>query len=524
MKLLFLIIPILLQALTFKVASYNVENLFDMNYSGKEYREYAPNSPQGWNRYTYQKKLSNISKVIYDLKADIIGLQEIESKKALLDLKSAIKKRGLNYQYFAIADKKDSTVKTAILSRYKIIRTKEIRVSYKNSYRNILEAHIDINNKELIVFVNHWKSKSAPESERIKYAIALKKRLRELKKGTEYIIIGDFNSNYNENITFLHKRRLNNTHGKTGINNILKTFANGKTVQIDDIKKDCKLLYNLWYELPYTERFSYLYQGKKNTIDNILLPCSMFDKKGIEYIKNSFRVFKAPYLFNRSSINRWEKRFGYGVFTGRGYSDHLPIFAYFTTNLKETKHLFKKVKKKIYQEIDIKDLYSLKYITKPVLLRNAAVIYKNKSGAVIKKLNDRAIYLFHFNRLLKKGFLYNIVVKNIKRYKGNLEIYSIVSAFREGKIKNIKRYYLNYQKGMDLSKPKYQNEVLYKISGIYRNHYLCYDKDKKIRIFFRLKKWYLQNGAFINLKFARIINYNNENEIFIERKKDIKFD
>ncbi len=521
MKILLLIIPILLQALTFKVASYNVENLFDMKYSGNEYKEYIPNSPQGWNMSTYRKKISNISKVLFDLKADIVGLEEVESRDALLDLKRAVKRRGLDYRYFAIADKKNSTVKTAILSRYKILKTREIRVSYKDSYRDILEVHLDIDGKIIIIFVNHWKSKSAPESERIKYAKALKKRLNELKCAKEYIVLGDFNSNYNENITFLHKRRLNNTHGKTGINDILQTFFNGKPVTIKEAKYKCGLLYNLWYELPYSERFSYLYQGKKNTIDNILLPGSMFDKRGIDYIKNSFGVFKPPYLFNNGSIDRWQRRYGYGKFTGRGYSDHLPIYAYFTTDKKEHNFPQKIETKRSYKEVSIKELYSLPYLKKPVLLKDAAVIFKDRSGAIVKRLGDRAIYMYHFNRLLKKGFFYNIVVKDIKRYKGNLEVFSIVSASRGERVKELKRYYLHYKKGMDLSKKRYQNEVLYKIGGVYKNHYLIYEKGKKIRIFFKKKSFYMQNGKYLKLKLVKIIGYNGENEIFVDFKRSI---
>jgi len=87
----------------------------------------------------------------------------------LLDLRKFIKKRGLEYKYFAI-----------------------------DKYRDILEVHLLIGGKKLIIFVNHWKSKSGPESERIKYAKALKKRLSIIPKNKDYIVLGDFNSNYNE--------------------------------------------------------------------------------------------------------------------------------------------------------------------------------------------------------------------------------------------------------------------------------------------------------------------------------------
>ena len=521
MKFLLLIIPLLLQAITFKIASYNVENLFDLHFSGNEYVEYIPDGKYGWNRYIYQKKIDNISKVIYDLKADIISLEEVESLNALLDLRKSLKRRGLFYRYYAIADKKDSTVKVAVLSRFKITKEKELKVAYANRYRDILEVHIDINGYPLILFANHWKSKSGPESERVRYAKALKKRIAIIPKSLPYIILGDFNSNYNEYITFLKDSRLNDTYGKTGINHILKTIINDKMVTVNDVKKDCTLLYNLWLELPEALRYSYIYHGEKDTIDNILLPCSMFDKNGIEYIKNSFNVFKPSYLFKKGSIYRWQRRGGYGKFTGDGYSDHLPIYAFFTTDEKHPE--FSKEKEIKYQKISISSLYDKKKLYSTLLIKDAAIIYKDKSGVIAKKDNDRAIYIYRHNKIFKKGYYYDIYVNKIKTYQQNKEIVSIKDATKLGKIKNINKYYLHYRKGMDLSRKIYQNEVIYKLNGIYKKRYLYYAKGKKIRLYSKIKRFYLHDGAKLSVKKARIMWYKNEPEIVIYYKYQIKF-
>jgi len=512
-KLFFLLIPVLVNALTFKVATYNVENLFDTQFSGNEYVEYIPNGRYGWNKYIYTKKIDNISKVIYDLKAEIIALEEIESKQALSDLRDALKRKGLFYRYFAIADRKNSTVKVALLSKFQIKKTKEIKVSYGRKYRNILEVWLDIDHKPLVVFVNHWKSKSAGESERIKYAKALKKRILSLPKNIPFIILGDFNSNYNENVTFLKNKKLNNTNGKTGINDILKTTVKGRMVTIDDVKRDCSLLYNLWLELPLSERYSYIYHGEKDSIDNIILSCSLFDAKGIEYIKNSFNVFKPNYLFRNARIFRWQRAGGYGKFSGKGYSDHLPVFAYFST--KNTHLKFKKIKEITYPKISIDDLYSQSTLNKPVAISKTAVIYKDRSGVVIKKLQQRAIYIYKHNKIFKKGYFYNIIVNKIENYKGNLEIISIKDATRLEKIKDIKSYYLHYKKGMDLSNKKYINEVLYKLTGIYAKGYLYYNGNQKIRVYSKIKNFYIQNYKKITIRYARIVSYKNEPEVVL---------
>jgi len=63
-------------------------------------------------------------------------------------------------------------------------------------FRDILQAEIDVNGKRLIIFVNHWKSKIWPEKHRIVFAKRLMKEVKKLKKFDDYIMLGDFNSNY----------------------------------------------------------------------------------------------------------------------------------------------------------------------------------------------------------------------------------------------------------------------------------------------------------------------------------------
>ncbi|MBD3809463.1 MAG: endonuclease, partial [Sulfuricurvum sp.] len=160
-----------------KIASYNVENLFDMEYEGNEYEEYIPNGDWGWTQDIYRIKLRNTAKVIRGINADIIGLQEIESERALKDLKAELNRQGLYYRYYLFARNKKSTVSTALLSRYPIQSGWRHPINHNGKMRDILEAKLDINGESLRVFVNHWKSKSGPESKRIESAKRLIYRL-----------------------------------------------------------------------------------------------------------------------------------------------------------------------------------------------------------------------------------------------------------------------------------------------------------------------------------------------------------
>ena len=315
-----------------KIATYNVENLFDMNDDGDEYEEYIPNTSWGWDNAMYRTKLQNTARVIAGIGADIIALQEIESETALKDLKAQINREGFYYPYHAFSRSKNTVVSVALLSRYPIKSVLNHPVSSSREFRDILEVTLDIGGKKLRVFVNHWKSKSGPESMRIQSAKVLSKRLQSLPPDEPYVLVGDFNSDYEEYRTFVRSRKHNDTDGITGINHILKTIdERGNPIRYGDLKQSRGYLYNLWYELPEAMRWSHQYKGANEGLDNIIISPALADGKGIEYVERSFGRFDPPYLFKKGKIYRWQQNRRYPKHhLGEGYSDHLPIFAVFT--------------------------------------------------------------------------------------------------------------------------------------------------------------------------------------------------
>jgi len=322
-----------IEAKTFKVATYNLENLFDLTRDGTEYQEYIPNTGFGWTKDIANIKYTNIARVIKDLGGDVLALQEVESKKALIALLQKLKDFGVDYPYLEIADLKATPVKCAVLSKFPIAEKKEIQV-YNKIARNILKITLDIDGNRLILFINHWKSKRGPESMRIAYAKKLKREIGKLKEDVDFILIGDFNSNYNEYKTFRNSDRLNDTNGITGINHILRTIKDSQMVNEKILtKQDANnYLYNLWLEVSKRRRWSYNFFGKKGSPDNIIVSKGLYDNKGISYSDNSFNKFQANYLFKRKAIYRWQRaKRGKGMHLGKGYSDHLPIFACFST-------------------------------------------------------------------------------------------------------------------------------------------------------------------------------------------------
>jgi len=512
MKFLYFIffcaLQISLYAVDFKVASYNVENFFDLHDDKTEYKEYRPNT-KSWNKKSFHNKLQNISKTIHDLDADILALQEIESE---IVVKNIIKKNP-KYKYFKFIKNKSSAIGLALLSKYPIIKTKNIKLrTYEKYSRDILKATLSIKNKALIIYVNHWRSKRTKESKRIKYALALKTEIDTLSKEEDYIILGDLNSNYNEYQTFKYDKKLNDTYNITGINQILNTTIEENFVHKNNILNyEENVLFNTWLELPKHKRYSTKFKNQNNTPDNILLSASLFDAQNISYINNSFDVFKKKYLFKKNAIYRWNRS------KYIGYSDHLPIYAFFSTT--KQKYSFKK-KTLVNHQNTIADLYKVQQVS-DFFLKNVTVIYKSKKIAILKQnKNGKAIMLYKPNKILKKGKSYNFVVNKIDEFNGLKEIVSISNISHNKSVKYYKKFYLNANK-IDLFDHNLVNNIIRNLEGVYKKRYLYFGK-KRIRLYFSkgVKKPKEESKLFISSGHLSI--FKSSIQIVLHKQSDFK--
>lgn len=403
--LLLFFIPLLLSSTELKIASYNVENLFDMHDDKTEYKEYVPYK-YNWTQKILSLKLKNISEVICELNADIIGLQEIENQNALKLLQNSLKKYGCRYRYSAITSKKRTAIQVALLSKIPIETHNEIVVKRAGGIRNILEVKVRIEGHPLFLFVNHWNSKSSPESKRISSAMALKKRLLRLPKGSQYILLGDFNSNYNE-----YKNEYKIVK-KTGINTVLNSMSFRESSMRTKQKNGFRH-YNLWWELLPYKRWSHNFYGDRQGLDAMLLPPTLFDGEGINYKDNSFGVFKRAYLFTKKGyVNRWQYKKRH---IGKGYSDHFPIFATFSTK----PYIFQK---KIDKITNCSILNVLKKDTPfPCHLKRVKVVSRKKRAVEIEDKHTK-IVLYGVGKDIKKDKFYAVDVYQTKIYNGKYEI------------------------------------------------------------------------------------------------------
>lgn len=508
MKKYLLLIFFLLTSLyskQFSIASYNVENLFDNVYNSTEYKEFIPNTKY-WNKNTSQTKLQNTIRVIKDIKADIIILQEIENKTIFNTLH-----KKLPYKYSFFHKKTGNAIGQGVLSNFPIEKKEILNISYEKKYRDILKLTLHIENKPLIIYTNHWSSKRNPESTRIKSAYKLFQDIKKLPAHVDYLIVGDLNENYDEYLNLKHNKKLNDTNGISAINQVLNTTINGNFITEKDILYfDKKVHFNPWIEVKNNKRFSTKFKKQKNTPDNILLSASLFDNKGISYINNSFQPLHFSYLFKNNKIFRWNK------YTKQGFSDHLPIIAQFTTDKIHTFNSFEKPKQSIQ---NIADLYNYNALQSNISLEKCFLLYRSGKLAIIKRQNDRAIQIYS-NEVKNLDFnhLYTLNIKQIETYLGNKQIadFDIISKKMEQT-----NYKENFKEGLNTNfkDQKNLNEIITNLKGKYKNNKV-YFNNKSINIYFKKGVKKPKKNTTILIHQAILSKYKTNTQLTIYSNSD----
>lgn len=261
-----------------KIASYNVENLFDGNPANSKYDDYKVcDLGCPWDKKQYEDKLKRTAKIVNDIGADIIALQEVENRDVLKDLANLTK-----YKYYFFAKPNGTSVGNGFLSKLPFKYTRYYPVKQTRS-RDIVRVDIEFGNEIISLYNVHFPSNRNSPSTKIKAATALKDALKD---GKNSVILGDFNSEYGENF-------------------ILK-----------DLISENKF-FSLWMYKDKKDRFSHV---SKRAIDNVLLLKSYFlDSSKVRYKEGSFEVFKKPYMFDeKGNLKKLNKK----MFL---YSDHYPI-------------------------------------------------------------------------------------------------------------------------------------------------------------------------------------------------------
>ncbi|MEI8348184.1 MAG: hypothetical protein WCG27_12005, partial [Pseudomonadota bacterium] len=312
--------------------------------------------------------------------------QEIEyadGKSEVFNANSPLRQelQALGYRYFIIGEQEKNNpvaLTTAFISRYplKSLPIIAFNVSHPafdsfsekdkkaaaHTTRDIQVVELDLWETPARIYNNHWRSQGCSDtrscnfSERVRAANAQIVReavVKDLKENPklDVILLGDFNNDY-----FAKAMRQ------------LGSMGNEKDIQ-DGIEGG--YFYNLWYELPAGKRWEASHQGSYSTLGQILINSNLYDNFGLQYVDNSYHVVgqmddASEILLNSDGTPlRWQelklkahqvdqhkskalknlianraqcqgpkpnKRrcyTSYTVFSGVGFSDHLPIVASF---------------------------------------------------------------------------------------------------------------------------------------------------------------------------------------------------
>ena len=308
------------------ILSYNLENLFDDRDDGTEYSDYDPGT-DSWSTSLYHAKLQNVSQAISKSVRggpDICLLQEIESPQALDDLTN-VYLNTLGYRHVFIAPRSNSATSVAVLSRLPITAIHVHRVHADIPTRPVLEVELSIGSNTLILFNNHWKSKSggAAETElyRLESASLVRSRIRSIiseNPDTFIVVSGDLNE------------RLDEFHDTDGVYQtallpddaeIPQTYSAKSVFLTPFIERagvfgDRLVLYSPWYDSE--QPGSYVYKGVWERIDHFMI----YDGDGSAAGLNAtgFSVVDTEFLLREDGTpKRWNAS------SASGYSDHLPL-------------------------------------------------------------------------------------------------------------------------------------------------------------------------------------------------------
>ena len=294
------------------LACWNAQTFFDAVTDGCEYTDFKNSSK--WTKEKYVKRLDKLCEIMTLLNADVTVLEEIENEAVVQDIANRLtdgawnKKKG--WQYACFAKERDGAIGCAVFSRYELknlsVHTLDIQVheTKQPAARPIMQLTVSVGEKELVLFVNHWKSKSGGQEEteiwRDWQEALLAERLSDfITNNRSLVVCGDFNRSAEDFVP------VEENYCLEGNVNLLLRRANGEVTK----------LYSPWFNDDgkfSTEIGSYYYDESWERIDNF------FFSGKIEI--NQFQPVAESPLADEASIPQ-----GYKQYTDSGCSDHLPL-------------------------------------------------------------------------------------------------------------------------------------------------------------------------------------------------------
>lgn len=290
-----------------KVASWNVQTFFDATREGSEYKQFAKSDT--WGREAYEVRLMRLATCMKKINADVFALQEIENERVLLDLYNFLSGEwnpASSWHYAVFAKEAGGPIGVALISRIPIahMRTHWLDVRQAGdtmpSLRPVVELTLETKQGELTLFLNHWKSKSGGQEQTEVWrnwqeSVLATQAAKALEEGRAFLAAGDFNRSVED-------------FCPAGDGEVLLRFRCQGGFATEGV-----LVASPWLlsEDTPTSDGSYFYDGTWERIDNFFLG------GGVRLV--SFEAARGEWCDEEGKPRRYE------LWSGRGYSDHLPI-------------------------------------------------------------------------------------------------------------------------------------------------------------------------------------------------------
>jgi endonuclease/exonuclease/phosphatase family metal-dependent hydrolase len=305
--------------LSFRVVTYNVENLFDCRHDTlKEDYEFLPDAPRHWNAPKYWKKLDNVARVItaaggWQFPA-LVALEEVENDSVLRDLTRRSSLREAGYRYVMTCSPDRRGIDVALLYQralFRLLSARSIPIPDRDGRRlfrptrDILHVSgLLLTRDTLDVLVCHFPSRAGGVRETERHRQLAARQLSRVvdslfgcRRHPQLLVMGDLNADCR---LFRHPR----LRHLLGNNAALRKHRFG----------------------------SYRYQGEWELIDHIIVSETLLlPDAPLQADTAKADLLRAPFLLQE------DKRYGgqrpFRTYNGMryegGYSDHLPVWAEF---------------------------------------------------------------------------------------------------------------------------------------------------------------------------------------------------
>lgn len=301
----------------FYIASWNVENLFDLDDDPNvEFDEdFTPGAPKRWTAERLETKLKNLASAISKMNdgrgPDVLGLCEVENRKVVEMLVEKLAPMGRKYEIVHKDSPSDRGIDCALLVDTNVFGILDAKFHYieAEKTRDIVEARLRYDNADLFVFVNHWPSRNNEEWQRIAAATVLRKRLDEILAAdpeADIVIVGDFNDEP-DNISLKDHLR-----SRASKDNLPAGALYDTTAPIRAVRKGTFVWDNNW-----------------NLLDHIIVSTGLLDDTGFRWKADSSKRIDSPELIYHPTvpdqIPRPSSSYSENSFHENGFSDHLAV-------------------------------------------------------------------------------------------------------------------------------------------------------------------------------------------------------